>query len=194
MSFLNTDTSFLNTEHCLVIAGAFIAIIGACATLLNISNGKADGLANRYRALTEEFRAEIKREHWPASEDSRLTQLHKQIHLFKKRVDMVACAQGSLFVTIFLFIISIAAFIYIGMKIIYLKVPEGIVYEDMVYQVAQLPMTVIEICVLFGVVTMSAAIVFLFIELVKAVQTFRVEAKDCLESGVDGSGDEAEAT
>lgn len=181
--------NFLTADHCLSIAAGFIAIVAACATLLNVSNGKADSLANRYRALTEEFREEIAKEPWPAPEDSRLTQLHKQIHLFRKRVNNVAWAQSSLFVTIFLFVISIATFIYIAMKIIYLKVP-----EEMVYQVAQRPMAAIGICVLFGVFTMFAAIVFLFIELVEAVQIFRIEAKDCLESRVGEARGAAQTT
>jgi hypothetical protein len=181
--------TFLTADHCLSIAAGFIAIVGACASLLNISSGKADSLANRYRELTKEFRVEAATESWPGNGSPRLKQLHDQIHLFKKRVNNVAWAQRFLFATLVLFVASIAVFIAIGMRIIYFKVP-----EDQVYQVAQRPMEAIGLCVLLGVSSMFTAVVFLFVELMEAVRTFRIEAKDCLESRAGSFKGSAEIT
>src|SRR3954468_23408166 len=136
---------FLNGDHCLSIAAAFIAIVAACATLVNTSNGKADALANRYRELTKEFRAEAAKKTSAAYDAFRHTQLQKQIELFKRRVKNIARAQRCLFLTLGLFIFSIAAFIAIALSIIYLHIP-----EERVYLVAQQPIQLIAFCIAFG--------------------------------------------
>src|ERR1044072_886236 len=46
----------MDAQHCLAIAAAFIAIIGACASLISGANSKAESLTNRIHEAAKEFR------------------------------------------------------------------------------------------------------------------------------------------
>jgi hypothetical protein len=157
---------FLNTEHCLAIAGAFIAFIGACATLVNIANSKSDALANRYREVTREYRGECK--------SSRRTQLHQQIDLYVKRVGEVYCAQQCLFRTIRCFILSITIFIGIGLFLDFFKTP-----DDNFNLAGEIFLIVIGLLVAYGTFLMFRSIKHYFRELLYAKETFENETGDC---------------
>ena len=165
--------NLLNTQHCLTIAAAFIAIVAACASLINSANSKADGLANRYREVTKEIRAE--RENL-----SRSAQLREQIWLFEKRTKKVLWSQRLLFFTIGIFILSIAVFIALALYLVY--VPDA-----QVHAVAYLPLRVIGIGVSVGTLCMFAAISLQFLELGEAAQTFSIETRDCRTSETVGA-------
>src|ERR1700751_2135281 len=98
---------FMNAQHCLTIAAAFIAIVTACASLIGLANGKADAIASRYRELTKEFRGLKVKEDRTGDDDDRLDQLCRQIKLYKERVPLVVGAQCMLFRTICIFVGSI---------------------------------------------------------------------------------------
>ena len=162
---------FLNTQHCLTIAAAFIAIVAACASLINSANSKADGLATRYREVTKEFRD--KRENL-----LRCEQLLAQIGLFEKRTKKVLWSQRLLFFTIGIFILSIAVFIGLALYLVFIP-------DAKVQAVAYLPLRFIGVCVSIGTLCMFAAISLQFLELGEAAQTFDIETRDCRPSETD---------
>ncbi len=161
----------LTAQHCLTIAAAFIAIIGACATLISSANNKAESLSIRIRSSCKEFR-----EH---ENSARCSQLQKQLNLFTERFQGAQQAQGLLFSTIAIFIVSLAIFIGLGL---YLTAK-----PHMSAQQAQLVsrpyLIVIGGCVALGTSFMLTAIYFLFREIGKSSETLRIEMSDCRLSG-----------
>jgi predicted RNase H-like HicB family nuclease len=158
---------FLNTDHCLAIAGAFIAIIGACATLVSIANSKSEALGSRYRDVTKEYRDEHKN-------SSRRGKLCIQIGYFADRVEYVYKAQRCLFIAIALFVLSILVFVGIGLYLAYIGTP-----NDTFYSVAQPLLVLIGLCVAAGICHMWSAIWFHFQEMKCAKATFENETSDC---------------
>jgi ABC-type multidrug transport system fused ATPase/permease subunit len=174
----------LNAQHCLTIAAAFIAIVAACASLISFANGKSDSLATRYREVTKEYREEAAKEDAEGAKEyrakrkiSRRAQLQQQIELYVKRVRKVLWAQRLLFFTISIFILSIAMFIGLALRIVYATIP-----GEPEYKVSQQPIEVIGACVMIGAFCMFAAIILLFLELREAAETFKIETSDCLPS------------
>lgn len=166
---------FLNAQHCLTIAAAFIAIVGACASLISLANGKSDSIANRYRELTKEYRDVAAKEDRTRYDDRRLDQLQRQIKLYKERVRKVVEAQGILFSTICIFVGSIVIFIVLALLIVILN------WSDAeVYRYANVPLGLIGICVLFGAFHMYRAVRRLYSEVKEAKATFDIETEDCL--------------
>lgn len=164
----------LNAEHCLAIAAAFIAIIGACASLIGVANKKSDGLMKRYRELTREHREQPER-------SPRRTQIEEQIELFKKRTDMVSKAQSQLFLTIGLLILSIAIFIVLGLYIVYFNVK-----DETMYSLVHAALIAIGGCVAIAAACMFIAIFRLYLELGEARTTFLVEIRDCQDFKIGG--------
>ena len=160
---------FLNAQHCLTIAAAFIAIVAACATLINIANSKADSLATRYREATKEYRDATK-----SQNSQRATQLQKQIELFVKRTRQVSWAQRHLFFTIGIFIASIAVFIGLALYLVYFNIT-----DETAHVVARVPIIVIGVFVAVGTFCMFVAIILQYLELGDAARTFDIETKDC---------------
>src|SRR4029077_9789174 len=160
------DMEELTAQHCLTIAAAFIAIIAACATLINSANSKAESLASRIR--------EAAKEHRERKNSSRCHQLQEQIRLFRERFQRVQQAQRLLFSTIGIFITSLAVFIVLGLYITYSNVP-----IDRVPVISRLPIFIIGVCVTVGSVLMLAAIYFQLLEIGKSYITLCIETKDC---------------
>lgn len=160
----------LNAQHCLTIVAAFIAIIGACASLISLANSKADGLIKRYRDLTVEHRAE-------PEGSQRRTDIKEQIKHFDKRTELVSKAQLLLFLTIGLLICSIATIIVIGLFIIYFNIT-----EETKYFFIRLAIIAIGGFVAVGTVFMVLAIIHLHSELEEAKKTFLLETRDCRDS------------
>jgi Protein of unknown function (DUF2721) len=158
---------FLNAQHCLTIAAAFIAIIAACATLINSANSKADSLAGRIREATKEFRER-------SGNRLRCIQLQEQIELFQQRYRSVQKAQRLLFFTIATFIVSLATFIGLGLYIIYFKIA-----DETLHAIARNPVRVIGVFVAAGTVCMLIAIYFQYWELGKSYNTLSIEIRDC---------------
>ncbi|MBV9925610.1 MAG: DUF2721 domain-containing protein [Acidobacteria bacterium] len=100
----------LDAQHCLAIATAFIAIIGACASLIAGANGKAESLTKRIHEAAREFRDE-KRE----GDDARCRKLKKQIDYYDQRYRMVQRAQRRLLFTTGVFIVCLATFICLAL-------------------------------------------------------------------------------
>jgi len=176
---------FLNAQHCLTIAAAFIAIVGACASLISLANGKSDSIATRYRELTREYRDVAAKEPRSKYDDYRLDQLKRQLKLYKKRVKKVVEAQRILFSTICIFVGSIAIFIVLALLIVILN------WSDAdVYRYANVPLGIIGLCVLFGAFYMYRATRRLYAEVKQAKETFDIETEDCLPSQVGSPREE----
>jgi hypothetical protein len=166
---------YLNAQHCLTIAAAFIAIVGACASLISLANGKSDSIANRYRELTKEQRELTVKENRTGYENYRLEQLRRQIDLYKKRVIKVVDAQCILFRTICIFVFSIAIFIALALVIVTLNLPDA----QQIYPYAQILLALIAVFVLAGAVYMWRAVIRLLAEVREARETFNIETEDC---------------
>lgn len=158
---------FINAQHCLAIAGAFIAIVAVCATLVGASNSKSDALVERYRGVTKEFREEPK-------DSRRKIQLEAQIALFAERVQAIYRSQQCLFWAIICFILSIALFVYIGLHLAYIVKPNA-TFDS----ISQKLLLVIGGLVTGGTVLMLIAVRFYFRELKDAKRTFEIETQDC---------------
>lgn len=152
----------LEAQHCLSIAAAFIAIIAACATLINSANSKADSLANRIREAT--------REHRERRDSARCRQLLLQLQLFKNRYTRVQEAQRLLFFTIGIFIASLTIFIVIGLYLL-----AGGTANVLVSSI------VIGSCVLVGTACMLKAIYLQYFEVGESFKTLCIETSDCEE-------------
>ena len=161
----------LSTQHCLTIAAAFIAIIAACATLINSASSKAESLAGRIRNAAQEHRERI--------EVMRCTQLEEQIELFRERYRSVQKAQRLLFSAIAIFITSLAIFIILALYIVYYHVP-----ENAVFSISHLPISIVGVCVPLGTLCMLAAICLQFLEVGKSYVTLCIETRDCEPVGV----------
>jgi hypothetical protein len=159
---------FLTAQHCLTIAAAFIAVVAACASLISVANNKADSLAKRYREVTKEYRKR-------SGNQERCKQLQEQIFLFDKRCRKIRRAQYSLFITIGLFITSLAIFIGLGLYIIYFNIA-----DKAVYIIARFPIQGIGFLVALGTGCMFAAIFFLLSEVWDSSKTLGIEARDCV--------------
>ena len=166
----------LSAQHCLTIAAAFIAIVGACASLISLANSKSDSIANRYRELTKEYRDVAAKEERDKYDDRRLAQLQKQIELYKKRVRKVVGAQCILFGTICIFVFSIAVFVVLALVIVIFNLSDA-----QTYRYAQIPLGLIGICVLGGAVNLFRAVSRLYAEVGEARETFDIETTDCLQ-------------
>lgn len=161
----------LTAQHCLTIAAAFIAIIGACATLISSANNKAEILSTRIRNSTKEFREQ--------QNNTRCSQLQKQLDLFTERFKEAQWAQGLLFSTIAIFIMSLAIFIGLGLHL----TASSMSAQQM--QLFSRPYLIaIGGCVALGTIFMLTAIYFLFRELGKSSETLRIEMSDCRPSGI----------
>jgi hypothetical protein len=169
----------LNAQHCLTIAAAFIALVTACAGLINVANGKSDSIANRYRELTKEYRDLAASQARTGPDDRRLDQLRAQIKLYKKRVRNVVAAQCLLFRTTGILVFSLAIFLVLALLIVLLNLP-----DKEVSRYAQIPLAIIGLCVLAGASFMFLAIYRLYSEVKEARETFRIETDDCLQSKV----------
>jgi len=163
---------FLNAEHCLAIAGAFIAIVGVCATLVSAANSKSDALVKRYRDVTKEFRDE------PGG-TLRKIQLEEQIALFVERVKAIYRAQQFLFWAIGFFTLSIVLFVFIGLYLTYRPNP-----EEAFYSITEKLLFVIAGSVACGTLLMVATICCYFRELKDAKRTFEIETRDCRRGGI----------
>lgn len=164
----------LTAQHCLAIAAAFIAIIGACATLISSANSKAESLSIRIRNSCQEFREQESEQ----KNGTRCRQLQRQLDLFTERFQGAQRAQGLLFSTIAIFIMSLAIFIGLGL---YLTASNMSVHQ---MQLVSRPYLIaIGGCVVLGTVSMLIAIFFLFREIGKASETLRIEMSDCRLSG-----------
>ncbi len=152
----------LEAQHCLSIAAVFIAIIAACATLINSANSKADSLANRMREAT--------REHRERRDSARCRQLLLQLQLFKNRYTRVQEAQRLLFFTIGIFITSLTIFIGIGLYLL-----AGGIADVLISSV------VIGSCVLVGTACMLKAIYLQYFEVGESFKTLCIETSDCEE-------------
>jgi len=159
---------FLNAQHCLTIAAGFIAIIAACATLITSANNKAESLATRIRELTKEHRER-------RQDRGRCEQLEKQLKRFKNRFIRVQLAQGSLFLTIGIFIASLAIFLSLGLNIVYEHIS-----EDDLYTVAHTPLRSIMVLGRIGIILMGIAIILQLWEVVASYFTLNIESSDCL--------------
>lgn len=157
---------FLNTQHCLAIAATFIAIIAACATLINSANNKAESLAERIYKATEEYRL-------PKS-GMRCAQILRELDIYKARFLRVQQAQRLLFVTIGIFIASLAIFIGLGLYIIFFNMT-----AEVVSRIVRAPIFMIGLCVSVGTVFMLTAICLQFWEIGKSYYTLCIETEDC---------------
>jgi Protein of unknown function (DUF2721) len=158
---------FMNAQHCLTIAAAFIAIIAACATLINSANSKAESLASRIREASKEFRER-------SGNRLRCAQIEEQIALFKERYRKVQRAQRLLFFTIGIFIASVAIFLSLGLYVIYFNIA-----DETVHTIARIPLKAIGGFVAVGTVCMLTAIYFQYWELGKSYKTLSIETRDC---------------
>lgn len=154
----------LETQHCLAIAAAFIAVIAACATLISSANSKAESLSNRIR--------EAAREHRERKDSARCAQLQAQIKLFKARFTRVQDAQRLLFFTIGIFITSLTIFIGIALCLV-----AGGITNVLVSSI------VIGFCVSVGSICMLKAISLQYSEVEASFLTLCIETDDC-----DGQG------
>jgi hypothetical protein len=180
-----TLVEYLNAQHCLTIAAAFIAIVAACASLISVANGKSDSIANRYRELTKEYREGAANERRNRYEDARLVQLKLQIELYKLRVEKVVGAQCFLFRTVFIFVSSIAIFLMLALLIVVFRLP-----DEQVNDYTRIPLGLIGVCVIVGAVFMFKAIRRLYSEVKMAQQTFEIETNDCLLSKAGRAAEE----
>jgi ABC-type sugar transport system permease subunit len=158
----------LNAQHCLTIAAGFIAIIGACASLITSANNKAESLSTGIRAATKEHRER-------SQDSSRCKQLQDQLQLFKKRFVKVQQAQRLLFFTIGIFIASAVIFISLGLYMIYDNAPENpanAIVRSLIF--------VMWLLVAIGTSTMVKAIYNQFWEVGKSYLTICIETKDCV--------------
>ena len=159
----------MNAQHCLTLAAAFIAVIAACATLIKSANDKAESLADRL--------IETASKHRDNKEDGnidRCTRLQKELELFKDRFHKAQLVQGFLFFTIFIFIISLAIFIGLGLNIIYYNISE----EAMIAKAGNL-LVGIGVGIGVGTLFMLVAICFQLWEVRASSKTLAIETSDC---------------
>jgi hypothetical protein len=158
---------FLNTQHCLAIAAAFIAIIAACTTLITNANNKAESLATRIREAMKEYREQ-------SPNPPRCEQLQKEIYCFRTRFLRVQRVQSLLYRTIFIFIIPLAIFIGFGLAII------GFEFSEVtLHFIVRILFPIIGICVAFGTVCILIAVCLLYLEVRESNETLDIETEDC---------------
>jgi hypothetical protein len=163
----------LDAQHCLAIAAAFIAIIGACASLIGGANSKAESLTDRIHEAAKEFR-ENKR----AGNVPRYAMIKEQIRYYDERYLKVQRAQRLLFLTIGIFIICLTVFIGLALYGAYSHIPDVTVYPFARYLVAG-----IGIGVTAGTLTMLQAIRLQFQEVWQSYKTLSIEMSDCQLGG-----------
>ena len=174
--------NYMDAQHCLAIAAAFIAIIAACASLISGANSKAESLTNRIHEVAKEFR-EIHAADGGLVEDvldgvsARCNQIKEQIVYYNTRFKKVQHAQRLLFLTISIFVTCLAVFIGLGLYISYFHVP-----DITIHPIAGVLFGGIGLGVLFGTLFMLRAIYLHFSEVWESYQTLRIEMGPCRES------------
>jgi hypothetical protein len=157
----------LNTQHCLTIAAAFIAIIAACASLINSANSKADVLSNRIREAAKEHRER-------GGDSPRCHQLRRQLELFHIRYRRVQRAQRLLFSTIGIFIVSLTCFMCVALYLIYFNIA-----SEKMGTVAHVSTIMIGTLVVLGTALMLVAIGLHYSEIGASYETLCIETEDC---------------
>jgi hypothetical protein len=174
--------NYIDAQHCLAIAAAFIAIIAACASLISGANSKADSLTNRIHEVAREFR-EIHEADGDLVEgvlggaSARCKQIKEQIVYYNTRFKKVQHAQRFLFLTISIFVTCLAVFIGLGLYISYFHVP-----DITAYPVAGVIFGGIGLGVLFGTLFMLLAIYLHFSEVWQSYDTLCIEMGPCQKS------------
>lgn len=163
----------LNAQHCLAIAAAFIAVIGACASLISGSNGKAESLTKRIHEAAREFR-----EGTEAGASDRCEVLRMQLRYYDERYQMVQRAQRLLFLTIGIFNVCLTVFIILALYGSYYRLPDVTVYPFARYLVAG-----IGVGVASGTLAMLQAIRLHFKEVRQSYNTLCIEMSDCAVEG-----------
>ena len=157
----------LNTQHCLTIAAAFIAIIAACASLISSANSRADGLSNRIRKAAKEHRDR-------GGDSIRCHQLRRQLELFHIRYRRVQHAQRLLYSTIGIFVVSLTCFMCIGLYLIYFNIA-----SEKIGAVAHVSTIMIGASVALGTALMLVAIGLYYSEIGASYETLCIETEDC---------------
>ena len=174
--------NYLDAQHCLAIAASFIAIIAACATLINGANNKAESLTNRIHEVAREFREVHEAEAgfgkgMLSGIPDRCNQIKQQLDHYDTRFRKVQHAQRLLFLTISIFITCLAVFIGLGLYMSYFHVPDVTVYP-----VAGLLFGGIGLGVLCGTGFMLWAITLHFKEVWQSYNTLYIEIGACQKS------------
>jgi Flp pilus assembly protein TadB len=171
----------LDAQHCLAIAAAFIAIIGACASLIGGANSKAESLTSRIHEAAGEYRAGKL-----LGNSARCAKLKEQIHYYDARYLKVQRAQRLLFLTIGIFIICLTVFIGLALYGVYSHTPDVTVYPIARYLVAG-----IGVGVTAGTLSMLQAIRFHYQEVWQSYETLNIEMSDCRHAAeVESPADE----
>ncbi|MDT5270537.1 MAG: hypothetical protein QOH49_2723 [Acidobacteriota bacterium] len=168
---MDPHTVSLDASHCLAIAAAFIAIIGACASLIGGSNSKAESLTNRIHEAAKEFRDGAQN-----GSPDRCNKLQTQLHYYDERYQTVQRAQRLLFLTIGIFIVCLTVFIGLALYGSYSHIPDVTVLPFARYLVAG-----IGVGVTAGTLTMLQAIRLHFREVRQSYKTLHIEMSDCKE-------------
>lgn len=158
-----------DAQHCLAIAAAFIAIIGACASLIGGANSKADSLTKRIHEAAGEFR-----EGATAGMADRCRKLKEQIDYYDGRYKKVQRAQLLLFVTVGIFVVCLTVFIGLALYASYSGVR-----NVMVYPLARYLVVGIGVGVAAGALVMLRAIGFHFKEVRDSYESLKIEMSDC---------------
>ena len=161
----------LDAQHCLAIAAAFIAIIGACASLIGGANSKAESLTRRIHEAAKEFR-----EGPQSGTPGRCDKLQRQLRYYDERYQKVQRAQRLLFLTIGIFIVCLTVFIGLALYGSYSHTPDVTVYPFARYLVAG-----IGVGVTAGTLAMLQAIRLHFKEVLQSYETLHIEMSDCQE-------------
>jgi hypothetical protein len=159
----------LDSQHCLAIAAAFIAVIGACASLIGGANSKAESLTNRIHEAAKEFR-----QGKVMGNAARRAKLKEQISYFDERFLKVQRAQRLLFLTIGIFIVCLTVFIGLALYGAYSHTPDVTIYPFARYLVAG-----IGVGVTAGTLAMLQAIRLHFQEVWQSYMTLSIEMSDC---------------
>jgi Flp pilus assembly protein TadB len=166
--------NYLDSQHCLSIAAAFIAVIAACASLISGANSKAESLTKRIHEAADEFRGSREGE-----DDRRRRQIQRQLDYYDERFRKVQTAQGLLFSTISIFIACLAVFISIALYAVYYRIPDVTVYPFAGYLLIGIGGGVA-----VGTLLMLCAIYLHFREVRLSYKTLSIEMSDCQKADV----------
>jgi hypothetical protein len=167
----------MDAQHCLAIAAAFIAIIGACASLIGGANSKAESLTNRIHEAAKEFReAKLLGNH------TRRAKLKDQVHYYDERYLKVQRAQRLLFFTIGIFVICLTVFIGLALYGSYHGLKD-VTQDPRVGGFARGLVAGIGVGVIVGSLIMLQAIRLHFQEVWLSYKALDIEMKDCKGGG-----------